>query len=128
MAELKDMKIDSVTGDLVIENGDIAFVEDGEALLQRIRIKFKTSLGEYFLNRAVGLPYLQKDDEGRQILGKQTDPVDIGDIFQEKILATNGIKELKLFRFDLDTKSRIASINFEAESIFGTVVFSEDIP
>lgn len=128
MAELKDMKIDSITGDLVIENGDIAFVEDGEALLQRIRIKFKTFLAEYFLNRAVGLPYLQKDDEGRQILGKQTDPVDIGDIFQEKILATNGIKELKLFRFDLDTKSRIASINFEAESIFGTVVFSEDIP
>jgi len=128
MAELKDMKIDSVTGDLVIENGDIAFVEDGEALLQRIRIKFKTFLAEYFLNRAVGLPYLQRDAEGRQILGKQTDPVDIGDIFKEKILATNGIKELKLFRFDLDTKSRVATIDFEAESIFGTVVFSEDIP
>ena len=128
MAELKDMKIDTTTGDLVIENGDIAFVEDGEALLQRIRIKFKTFLGEYFLNRAVGLPYLQRDDEGRQILGKQTDPVDIGDVFKEKILATNGIKELKSFRFDLDTKSRIATIDFEAESIFGTVVFSEEIP
>jgi len=128
VAELKDMKIDPVTGDLVIENGDIAFVEDGEALLQRIRIKLRTFLREYFLNRAVGLPYLQRDDEGRQILGKQTDPVDIGDIFQEKIITTNGIKELKSFRFDLDTKTRSATVDFEAESIFGTVVFSEDIP
>jgi len=127
MAILKDMKIDPVTGDIVITNGDIVFVEDIEALLQRLRIKFKTFLGEFFPNINIGLPYLKEDDEGRQILGKQVDPADVEDIFKDKILETNGIISLKQFRFELDSKTRIATLNFEAESIFGKVKFSEEL-
>ena len=127
MATLKDMKIDPVTNDLVIENGDIQFVEDIDALLQRLRIKFQTFLGEFFPDINIGLPYLKEDDEGRQILGKEVDPADVEDIFKDKILETNGIVSLRKFRFELDSLTRVATLEFEAESTFGTVKFSEEL-
>ena len=93
---------------------------------QAFRIRFRSFLGENFLSILYGLPYLKEDSEGRQIFGKQIDAGDVEDIYKEEILKRNGITELKRFELDIDS-DRKATVDFEAESTIGTVVFSEEV-
>lgn len=127
MADFKDISLGTNAKDLVITDGDIQFLEEGEAIKQALRIRYRSFLGENFLNILYGLPYLKEDSEGRQIFGKGIDFGDIEDIYKEETFKRNGIKELKRFELDIDSQTRKAEIQLEAESTVGTVVFSEDI-
>lgn len=123
----KDISLGSNAKDLEITNGDIQFKEDVEGIKQALRVRLRSFLGENFLSILYGLPYFNEDGEGRQIFGKQIDPGDVEDVYKEEILKREGIKELKLFNFDIDSTTRLATVDFEAESTLGTVTFSEDI-
>ena len=123
----KDISLGTNAKDLEITNGDIQFKENVEGIKQALRIRLRSFLGENFLAILYGLPYLNQDAEGRQIFGKQIDPGDVEDVYKEEILKREGINELKRFEFDINSKTRLATIEFEAESTLGSVTFSEDI-
>ena len=54
---IKDIAINSGTNDIDISGISLYFNEGRRAGAQRIRIKFGTYQGEWFLNKSIGVPY-----------------------------------------------------------------------
>lgn len=65
--------------------------ESAEVVAQRLSIRLKTYLGEWFLDVGYGIPYYQ------QILAKKTTKVAVDRIFQQQILSERGVRELVSF-------------------------------
>ena len=85
-----------------LDFGDAIFVNDplspagitqesAEVVAQRLSIRLKTFLGEWFLDVGYGVPYYQ------QILAKKTTKVAVDRIFQQQILSERGVRELVSF-------------------------------
>ena len=82
-------------GDAVFINGPLSPAgitqEPAEVVAQRLSIRLKTFLGEWFLDVGYGVPYYQ------QILAKKTTKVAVDRIFQQQILSERGVRELVSF-------------------------------
>lgn len=86
-------------GDAVWINGKCPMVTDSAGVVaQRLRIKLRTFLGEWVFNTAYGVPYWQR------ILGKKVSKVSVDRIFQEQILAEDGVVELVFFSSTLSAQ------------------------
>lgn len=59
----QDFQIDSVSGDLVLDNGDLVLLADTEteapATAQRLQTRLRISQGECFLDTDIGVPLFQ---------------------------------------------------------------------
>lgn len=82
-------------GDAIFVNGPLSSSgitqESAEVVAQRLSIRLKTFLGEWFLDVGYGVPYYQ------QILAKKTTKVAVDRIFQQQILSERGVRELVSF-------------------------------
>ena len=57
-ASAVDLKLDADTHDLVFEDGDLVIERDpGEVLAQRVRVRLRTWLGEWYLDAGFGTDY-----------------------------------------------------------------------
>jgi len=52
-----DIKLDD-SGNVIIEDGDIAFVSEDDEIAQSVRIRLRTWLGEWFLDKDYGTNWL----------------------------------------------------------------------
>lgn len=85
----RDMKLDPITGDLVLENGDLVFVSGVDSIAQDIKLALGLCLGEWFLDETVGVPYFQK------ILGQKIpDLLVVREIFRQQLLAVPGVLDV----------------------------------
>lgn len=91
-----DLILNYETGDLTWKNGPLTvdyttqpFVD---TVKQRLFIMLRTFQGEWFMDLNHGIPYWQS------ILGKKTTKSAVDLIFQQKILAENGVKEITEFK------------------------------
>lgn len=114
-----DWKLDS-TGDLDIEDGDIAFVTGADAIAQHCSIRLKTFLGEYWLNQNIGIDYFGK------ILIKNPNMAVVQSLFRRTILGTPGVISLLSFSVSLDKTTRALSVTFRADSTEGPLDYSEE--
>lgn len=86
-----DLLLDT-TGDLVFINGACPVTQHtADVVAQRLRIKLYTFYGEWFLNTAIGVPYIQ------QIFGKVRSKPTVDLIFQGLISADVGVIEILSF-------------------------------
>lgn len=123
---MSDFALDA-NGDLDISGGDFGNVSDvdtPEAVAQRLKIHLRTFQGEWFLNRAAGVPYMQ------YILGKKMDTATItilNSVFTRAILETPGIRRLKsAIKIRIDRATRQTAIEFQCETTNGeTLTMSE---
>lgn len=95
----------SAPADLYLdENGSLAVVRDTEAIGQHVRQRLMTYLGEWFLDRFVGVPWV------RDIVGHGYDPVMAESVLKAEILDTDGVTEINSFsvRFDNSTRGLAA--------------------
>lgn len=111
----KDLKLDSVTGDLVIENGDLVLVADADALTQTIRTELQLFQGEWFLDESAGMPYYQS------ILVKNPSLSAVREIFRKKILSIPGVNALLSIALQFDGATRALSVSFRVDSDFGAL-------
>lgn len=87
-----DLLLDTNTGDIVFVNGQCPVTQlQADVVAQRLRIKLYTFYGEWFLNRTIGVPYIQ------QIFGKVRSKPTIDLIFQGIISADPGVIEIISF-------------------------------
>ena len=112
----KDLKLDGSTHDLVIENGDLQFVEETEEVAQRVKIRLLFWYGEWILNYNKGVKYI----DGIYSISKSQEFKD--QEIKRAILGTPGIQELIDYSFGVDTTNQTASIEFEATSVYGDIV------
>lgn len=87
-----DLLLNNLTGDLVFQNGACPVTQlQADVVAQRLRITLYTFYGEWFLNRTVGVPYIQ------QIFGKVQKKSTVDLIFQGIISSDPGVIEILTF-------------------------------
>jgi hypothetical protein len=106
---MSSIKIDPSTGDLAVENNSLVLLTDtSDETRQRLTSKFKTYLGEWFLNNSIGIPYFE------DILIKNPDLGRIRSIFREVIINDEQVQEfLSEVTLDLNTITRVLTVSFE---------------
>jgi len=99
----EDGDIDFVNGDTVV-TGDYA-----ESVQQRIIVRLRTFLGEWFLDTNLGVPYVQT------ILSKGTSKQTIDAILQQTILETDGVMSITDFSSEINQSTRYYKMSFVAK-------------
>lgn len=121
--DISDLKLDSTTWDIVIENNDIQVVSKTDGIQQHLGQEFKMFKGEYPFDKTRGIPY---HDE---FFKKNYNPIVIDSILKNVIIDTPGILELNEFILDIDDATRILSMTFKALSQYNEIInYSDYIP
>lgn len=113
-----DFKLDYQTGDIIWKNGPLTKADVTqpftENVQQRLFIMLRTFMGEWFMDTEHGIPYFQR------ILGRKTPKSAVDRIFQEKILAEQGVAEIVSFTSSLVNReySFVTQIRCESGEVF----------
>jgi len=113
-----DIKIDTATGDLAIENGDLVLLDGPEAIAQHLRIRLRFFKGDWFLDTRIGIPYFE------QILIKAPNENVVRAIFRKVILETPGVEGLRSLSFTYDGAARRLTTEFDADIVGADVPIS----
>ena len=110
-------------GDIDITNNKFSLTSNNsdEEISQRLKQNLKTFLNEWFLDKTVGIPYLQ-------IIFVKGTPVSVIEAaFKGAIISTDGVATIERFDdLDLDTATRKLTVDFDVTTINGnTVTISE---
>ena len=109
-----DIKVDE-NREFVIVNGDLVLIDGGEALQQKLSIKLKFVLGEWFIDVGYGIPYPE------YIWVKNPDLTVIESLLKAAILEEPGVKELKTFSMNYQPQQRRLDVSFSVDTDFGTL-------
>ncbi len=118
---MANWKIDDQTGDLVMVNGNFVIVDGIDAIKQALLCRFRTFLGEWFLDTSLGVPYFEK------ILIKSPIFAVVNEILKTVVLNTPGVVGLIFFQFAFDTAARHATLQFSAITTDGVLHFSQTV-
>jgi len=114
-----DLALDEITHDLQIVDGDLVIYTGLDATAQRLKIKLRFFLGEWFLNESVGIPYWES------IFVKNPNLAVVRSIFRKAILSDKAVTSLNQFDFTL-SENRAARLTFKADTTDGPLVFDEE--
>ncbi|HEX5035075.1 MAG TPA: hypothetical protein VFW62_11390 [bacterium] len=104
-------------GDLETTGNRLTLTQGREAIRQHLQVKFRLFLGEWFLDRSLGVPYFEK------ILLKNPNLVEVSDFLKVYILETPGVTGLESFQFAFDLQGRELRLEFRANTIDGPIDF-----
>jgi hypothetical protein len=114
-----DLALDPASRDMVFRAGDKGLnltALDGAARVgQSIGIRLRTWRGEWFLDNAHGVPYLE------EILGKVRQAEIIEAILRAQILDVQSVQAVETFALGLNPQTRAATVEFSARSLEGLV-------
>lgn len=97
----KDLALDPATGNLAIP---IAFVTGAAAILQRVTIRLRFFLGEWFLDTRLGTPWRER------IFIKGIDSRDVKQILSQVVEAVPGVKSVTNFDATIDGRTRTLTV------------------
>ena len=101
------------TGDVVMENGAISFVRDGDLLAQTVRTVVNTNRGEWFLDESEGVDFAA-------MLGKRPDEGFVRDDIQRALLSVDDT--LVIGEYSQRMEGRTLKVEFEAVNAEGQSV------
>lgn len=115
---MSSFQLDQATGDLQLTNNALTLTQGAEAKRQHLQSSLRLFLGEWFLDTSKGVPWYS------DILVKQQTFSVVREILKKKILETPGIISITKFKFDFDSNSRTASLEFSCLSTDGPIDFT----
>jgi len=115
------IKLDSVTGDIAYENGNFVFLDGIDAVVQDVKSRLSTFLGEWFLDTSLGVPYHQ------QIFVKGTTPTQIDSLIKLEIKNTPGVDEILEYTSDYEDATRDYAISCKIRSQNETALIEQGI-
>ena len=107
--------------DIAIEDDTIVLVDGLEAIAQDVQCRLQTFLGEWFLDKRIGVPYFEK------ILGQKPRLSVIKAIFRQAILLTPGVLGINDLSVAYDGTSRRMDVTFRANTTEGTFTFDKEL-
>jgi hypothetical protein len=125
-----DVFIDPATGDIT-PSGSINFTSGIAAVIQGATIRLKMFAGEWFLNLAQGVPYLERADgtvtRDQALLGQKFDAAKAIRAFRDQLLGSPergiagvpGILSLTQLDVSFDDPTRTLTITWQAKTAFG---------
>lgn len=106
-------------GDLTFTNNSLTFVEGADEVVQRLRQRLRTFLGEWFLDTSLGVPYFQ------EILKKNPQQGVVDAILKKHIVNTPGVINLLEYVFVVNTAERTSTLTFKVLSVDGPIDLEE---
>lgn len=88
--------------------------KQADVVAQRLTIRLRTFLGEWFLNTEYGVPYFER------ILRKGVNKTTVDNILREQILEEAGVLEIVSFNSEFNPSARSYSCNFQVKTASGT--------
>jgi hypothetical protein len=102
-----DIKVNTSTRDIVIENGRPVLVSGTDAIIQRLRLRLLTFQGEWYLNLTFGVAWFAK------ILGHRFSAGQIQTTLYDPIIKTPGItqvNDLTAIKSPTDPRTTIVTV------------------
>lgn len=99
--------------DIFLSKGNIATVNDGDALPQKIRNHLLTYFSEWFLDTSIGVPYFEV------VFVKPIDLAAAESSIKREILKVDGVLRILAFQSNFDKPGRNLEITFTVEDIYG---------
>lgn len=110
-----DVLLDPDTHDMVFVNGECPVTQLlADVVAQRLKITLYTFLGEWFLDRTVGVPYIQS------IFGKVRNKQTVDLIFQQIISSDPDVIEILTFVSDIPRGGRGYEMTFSVRVLDNT--------
>lgn len=116
-----DIKTDNLTGDIELENGDLAFTIGVDSTIQFLTARLKLFATEWFLDETKGIPYFDS------VFVKNPNPVALDTIFKTAVIESPGVLELLKFSMDIDVASRRLTIAGRIRAFDGEADFTETV-
>lgn len=113
------LALDPVTWDLVLP---VRILQGPDAVIQKIKQRFRFFKGEWFLDQRLGIPFLQT------VFVKAPSLILISAIFQQVLLGTPGVASVTSFSATLDGQTRTLTADFVAVLVDGTTVTAQAEP
>lgn len=109
-----------ILGDMHLTAGDSTTVEGDVATEQEIRSRLLLFRGSYFLDLREGVPWYQ------EILRKGYAPARVRELLRQTIATHPAVIDVPSVVLSVDRATRAASVTFEARTIEGVTIRSED--
>lgn len=114
-----DIALDAKKHDIILENGDIVFIDNAERVAQQIKIQLLTFLGEWFLDVTYGVPYLD------YVLVKNPNFTLIRQIFWEQILKVEDVESVDSIEIEYNNSERTVTVEYSASTKYGLITRKE---
>lgn len=114
-----DLAMNVQTGDLVVRNGDLMIVNNGERVAQQVLITLREWLGEWFLKTSDGVPYLE------YILVKNPNEAHVRQVLSEAIQSVEGVKGVTELEFAFNRILRTLTLSYEIDTDYGFITKKE---
>lgn len=114
-----DLAMNVQTGDLVVQNGDLMIVSNGERVAQQVLITLREWLGEWFLKTSDGVPYLE------YILVNNPNEAHVRQILTEAIENVEGVKKVTELEFVFNRILRTLTVSYEIATDYGFITKKE---
>jgi hypothetical protein len=116
------MDLELTSASLAIENGDLVLADGLDAIVQDVSTRLKFFLGEWFLNEKAGIDFYGK------ILVKNPVMPNVTATLTKVVTTTPGVKSMtKAMTWSYDGASRSMTISFQADTISGPLVYSQEL-
>lgn len=119
--ETPGTELTGVPWDLYFEDGDLVIINEVDYLQQKIGIKLKFFYQEWFLDTTKGVDYFG------MVFIKNPNLNAIDNMIKITILEIEEIIELLEYTSSYNIPSRILSINFKVNTIYGEISFQQEI-
>lgn len=112
---INNLAIDQETGDLLEAANQIQQVTELDAVSQAVYSDLKTFLGEYWLNKTIGVPYYEV------VFKKGVDLSIIKTLLKNEILKRDDVTEILSFTAEFIGTGRELKVVFSARTTYGTI-------
>lgn len=100
--------------DISRTNSDIELISGSEETAQNVTVALLTIQGEYIFDLQLGVPWLSG------MLGSGWLNIEREYELRKAILSREGVVTITAFSFRIDTATRIALVEYEIETLYGT--------
>ena len=105
---MKDLLLEQQGNKFVVRDHHWRFTETRlEYIAQKIRHTISIFLGEWFLDKTIGIPYIPKDSDGRTMSRRLIETA-----LQVRITKVEGVTKLVSFTSNLDKSTRVLTVDF----------------
>lgn len=103
----------NAAGDLDLSTNDLQLVDGVEAVRQELQIRYRFFLGEWFLDRSQGVPYI------RDVLKKAPNEAQVRAMLIEVARTTPGVASVDGIALALDNATRILTVTLDLTADVG---------
>lgn len=114
-----DIGLNVKTWDIALNNNDLILIDNAERISQQIKISLQFWLGEWFLNSALGVPYLER------ICVKSPNLQHIRQIFRNTIQNVDGVTAVNSLDLSVDASARVLTVTYTATTTAGLITRRE---